>query len=63
MVTAADSLSKEMAQHTLREMMRRTGLSHHTLPIIRRGDAVRLRTLAILTGSLTASSNAEAARY
>jgi DNA-binding Xre family transcriptional regulator len=43
-----------MAKHPLREMMRRTGLSQHTLETIRQTKPVRPRTLAMLKQSLPA---------
>jgi hypothetical protein len=48
MAIADAALLNEMAKHPLRELMRKTGLSQHTLEAIRRGQAVRPRTLAIL---------------
>ena len=55
-VTADSVLKEEMSKHALRELMRRTGLSQHTLEAIRSGQAVRPRTLAILKHTLTISS-------
>ena len=48
MATADSVLFDKMAKYTVREMMRLTGLSHHTLAAIRQGKSVRARTLAIL---------------
>ena len=53
MSEADKSLLDEMAEHPLRELMRKTGLSQHTLEAIRRGQPVRSRTLAILKQALS----------
>src|SRR5450631_1498458 len=51
-MTVADTiLVEEMAKRPMREMMRKTGLSQHTLEAIRDRKAVRSRTLAILKQS------------
>jgi hypothetical protein len=55
MAMADAALLSNMAKHPVREMMRRTGLSHHTLAAIRNGEAVRSRTLAILKQALLQS--------
>jgi hypothetical protein len=52
MATADQPLLTEMAKYPLREMMRKTGLSQHTLEAIRCGQLVRSRTLAILKQAL-----------
>ncbi len=51
MVAADASLRDEIAKHGLRELMRRTGLSQHTLEAIRRGQTVRRATLQRARGS------------
>jgi hypothetical protein len=51
-VVADAALLKEMAKHTVRELMRRSGLSQHTLETIRLSKPVRPRTLAILKQAL-----------
>jgi hypothetical protein len=51
-VVADDALIREMAQHAMRELMRRTGLSQHTLEAIRQSKPVRNRTLSILKQAL-----------
>jgi hypothetical protein len=48
MAVADATLLTEMAKHPMREMMRKTGLSQHTLEAIRRGQNVRRRTLTTL---------------
>jgi hypothetical protein len=53
MIVADAALLNEMSTHPLRELMRRTGLSQHTLEAIRRSQAVRQRTLAILKQALS----------
>jgi hypothetical protein len=45
MEVADETLRNELAKRGLREMMRLTGLSHHTLDKIRRGEPVRAATL------------------
>jgi hypothetical protein len=45
MVAADAALRDQIAKQGLREMMRRTGLSQHTLEAIRRGQPVRRATL------------------
>jgi hypothetical protein len=52
MVVADAALLTEMAKHPLREMMRKTGLSQHTLEVIRVGRPVRPRTLVTLRQAL-----------
>jgi hypothetical protein len=52
MAVADAALSEEMSKRPMREMMRKTGLSQHTLEAIRDGKAVRSRTLAILKQAL-----------
>jgi hypothetical protein len=47
-VVADAALLSEMAKHAMRELMRRTGLSQHTLEAIRQSRPVRNRTLALL---------------
>jgi len=47
-VVADAALLSEMTKHAMRELMRKTGLSQHTLEAIRRSKPVRSRTLAIL---------------
>ena len=54
MAVADGALLNEMAKHPLREMMRKTGLSQHTLEAIRQSKPVRPRTLAILKQSFPA---------
>jgi len=56
MIVADQPLLSEMAKHPMREMMRRTGLSQHTLEAIRRKQPVRSRTLAMLKRALPDSS-------
>jgi len=51
-VVADAALLREMAKCAMRELMRRTGLSQHTLEAIRLSRPVRHRTLAILKQSL-----------
>lgn len=51
-VVADAALLSEMATHAMRELMRKTGLSQHTLEAIRQSKPVRSRTLAILKQSL-----------
>jgi len=52
-MTVADAaLLEEMSKRPLREMMRKTGLSQHTLEAIRDRKAVRSRTLAVLKQSV-----------
>jgi hypothetical protein len=48
MAVADEALLNEMAKHPMRELMRRTRLSQHTLETIREGKAVRPLTLATL---------------
>ncbi len=52
MAIADAALLEEMSKRPMREMMRKTRLSQHTLEAIRDRKAVRSRTLAILTQSL-----------
>jgi len=52
MAVADAALLTEMAKHPMREMMRKTGLSQHTLEAIRRGQNVRHRTLTTLKQQL-----------
>jgi hypothetical protein len=52
MAVADAPLLEELSKRPMREMMRKTGLSQHTLEGIRNGKAVRSRTLAILKQSL-----------
>ncbi|MGC1652545.1 MAG: hypothetical protein WA722_06975, partial [Candidatus Sulfotelmatobacter sp.] len=47
-VVADAALLSEMTKHAMRELMRKTGLSQHTLEAIRQSRPVRSRTLAIL---------------
>jgi len=58
MAVADTALLDEMAKHPLREMMRNTGLSQHTIEAIRTRRAVRQRTLTILGRALTIHLNA-----
>jgi hypothetical protein len=51
-VVADAALLSEMAKHAMRELMRKTGLSQHTLEAIRQSRPVRHRTLAILKQAL-----------
>jgi hypothetical protein len=51
-VVADAALLREMANHAMRELMRETGLSQHTLEAIRQFRPVRPRTLAILKQAL-----------
>jgi|SRR5580658_1381335 hypothetical protein len=51
-VFADAALLSEMAKHAMRELMRKTGLSQHTLEAIRQSKPVRHRTLAILKQAL-----------
>jgi hypothetical protein len=48
MAVADAALLEEMSKRPMREMIRQTGLSQHTLEAIRERKAVRSRTLAIL---------------
>jgi len=48
MVAADPDLLQEMNKHGVRELMRTTGLSQHTLAAIRRGQVVRKQTLVTL---------------
>jgi|SRR5882672_451704 len=50
---ADQPLLDEMAKHPLRGLIRKTGLSQHTLEAIRRGQSVRSRTLAVLKQALS----------
>jgi hypothetical protein len=52
MIVADDSVLEAMAKCPMREMMRKTGLSQHTLEAVRDRKAVRSRTLAVLKQSL-----------
>jgi hypothetical protein len=52
MVVADASLIDQMTKHPLRELMRRTGMSQHTLEAIRSGKPVRPHTLAVLKHAL-----------
>jgi hypothetical protein len=52
MAAADAALLKAMAKHSMRELIRKTGLSQHTLEAIRSGKLVRVRTLAILKRAL-----------
>jgi hypothetical protein len=52
MAVADAALLEQMSKRPMREMMRETRLSQHTLEAIRDGRAVRSRTLAILKQSL-----------
>jgi hypothetical protein len=52
MAVADADLLNNMATLSVREIMRKTGLSHHTLGAIRDGKPVRTRTLAILKQAL-----------
>jgi hypothetical protein len=56
MAVANEALLDEMAKHPLREMMRKTGLSQHTLEAIRNRRAVRQRTLVIARQKLPSSA-------
>lgn len=49
---ADKKLLKQMSGHSMREMMRRTSLSQHTLEAIKAKKQVRSRTLAILETAL-----------
>jgi hypothetical protein len=51
-VVADAALISEMAKHAIRELMRKTGLSQHTLEAIHQSKPVRHRTLAILKQAL-----------
>jgi hypothetical protein len=53
MVVPDPTLRDEITRQGVRKLMRTTGLSQHTIGGIRRGQAVRLRTLAILKQALT----------
>jgi hypothetical protein len=59
MVAADEALLSDMAKHSLRELVRWTGLSHHTLAAIKDGKAVRQRTLATLWLPLRASERSK----
>jgi len=52
MAVADTALLNDIAKHPMRELMRTTGLSQHTLEAIRNEKRVRLRTLAILKKEL-----------
>jgi hypothetical protein len=52
MVTADATLREQVASHGLRELMRKTGLSQHTLEAIRRGQPVRRATLQRVLAAL-----------
>jgi hypothetical protein len=52
MAIADADLLNNMAKHSVREIMRRTELSHHTLGAIKNHKPVRSRTLAILKQAL-----------
>lgn len=54
MIVADQELLNEMAKSPLREMMRKTGPSQHTLEAIRRGQSVRSRPPAHPTRSASA---------
>jgi DNA polymerase type B, organellar and viral len=54
MIAADQSVLNELAKRGMREMIRETGLSQHTLEAIRRGQSVRALTLAILKRTLPA---------
>ncbi len=45
MVVAAPTLRNEIAQQGVRKLMRKTGLSQHTIEAIRAGQPVRRTTL------------------
>ena len=47
MVVADPTLRNEIAQQGVRELMRKTGLSHHTIEAIRAGQPVRHTTLKL----------------
>jgi hypothetical protein len=49
---ADSALLKLMSKHGMREMVRKTGLSQHTIELVRDRKAVRQRTLAILKKAL-----------
>jgi len=51
MAVADAAILEEMSKRPMREMMRKTGLSQHTLEAIRNRKAVRSRTLAVLKQS------------
>ncbi len=51
-VAAAPALKEEIGKHGLRELIRTTGLSQHTIEAIRNGKPVRRATLAILKQAL-----------
>jgi hypothetical protein len=48
MAVAEAALLNKMANHPVRELIRKSGLSQHTLEAIRGHKAVRQRTLATL---------------
>jgi hypothetical protein len=54
-VVADAALLSEMAKHGVRRLIRKTGLSQHTLEAIRQSKRVRNRTLAILKLALTSA--------
>jgi hypothetical protein len=52
LISADAELQTQVAATGLRDMMRRTGLSQHTIESVRRGQKARSRTLAILKHAL-----------
>jgi hypothetical protein len=54
MVAADELLLTEMAKHRMRELVRKTGPSHHTIGVIKAGKTVRQQTLAIVGRALGA---------
>jgi len=55
LVVAAPALRDEIAEHGMRELMRQTGLSQHTIEAIRAGRSVRRTTLQRLQIALMAT--------
>ena len=53
MVVADPTLQDEIAQSGIRELMRKTGLSQHTIESIREGKTVRRKTLQRVVQFLT----------
>lgn len=52
MAVANAELLGKLGNHSMRELIRRTGLSQHTIEAIRTGKLVRARTLNILKAAL-----------
>lgn len=57
MLVAALALRNEIAKRGMRELMRKTGLSQHTIEAIRAGRAVRRRTLQQILKAMPLSAN------